>query len=179
MPAHELKISPDPDFGRLDMVLRRQGIPDRVPFYELYSNVEPEVLEAIGKAPELMPEGLSDEAQWAYGVRRHITYMYHLGYDYVNVGARNFAFPKEPDSTAMTAQGERAYVMAANHTIANREEFESYPWPDMSEVDYSPLERVAELYPPGMRGIAGSAGILENVMWLLGYEGISYLLADD
>ena len=63
----------------------------------------------------------------------------------------------------MTAQGERAYVMAADHTIANRAEFESYPWPDMSEVDYSPLERVAEFYPPGMWGIAGSAGILENV----------------
>jgi len=30
-----------------------------------------------------------------------------------------------------------------------------------------------------MKVIAGSAGVLENVMWLLGYEGISYLLADD
>jgi uroporphyrinogen decarboxylase len=154
-------------------------MPDRVPFFELYSNIEPEVLEAIGKAPEPLPEGASEEKAWEYGVQRHCTYMYHLGYDYVNVGARNFAFPKEPDAVAMTAQGERAYVMAGDHTIANREDFESYAWPDMSAVDYSPLERVSEFYPPGMWGIAGSAGILENVMWLLGYEGISYLLADD
>jgi uroporphyrinogen decarboxylase len=79
----------------------------------------------------------------------------------------------------MTAQGERAYVMAGSHTIANRKEFEAYPWPDMDEVDYSPLDRVGAFIPEGMKGIAGSAGILENVMWLLGYEGISYLLADD
>ncbi len=33
--------------------------------------------------------------------------------------------------------------------------------------------------PEGMRVISGHTGILENVMWLLGYEGISYLLYDD
>jgi uroporphyrinogen decarboxylase len=30
-----------------------------------------------------------------------------------------------------------------------------------------------------MKAIVGYTGILENVMWLLGYEGISYLLYDD
>ena len=30
-----------------------------------------------------------------------------------------------------------------------------------------------------MKAIVGYTGILENVMWLLGYEGVSYLLHDD
>jgi len=49
----------------------------------------------------------------------------------------------------------------------------------MQDVDYSPLEKVAEFLPEGMKVIGRFSGILENVMWLLGYQGISYLLYDD
>jgi uroporphyrinogen decarboxylase len=174
-------MQPDPDFGRLDAVLRRKGVPDRVPFFELYSNITTEVLEAIGKTPQTSdPASASSEAdQWEHGIMQHISYMYHLGYDYINAGPRNFAFPKAEEPTAMTAQGERSYTLAGAHTIQSRAEFDRYAWPDMPSVDYTPLERVSALLPDGMKVIAGSAGILENVMWLLGYEGISYLLADN
>ena len=48
MSARVLKIKPDPDFGRLERVLTQQGLPDRVPFFELLSNLEAQVLEVIG-----------------------------------------------------------------------------------------------------------------------------------
>lgn len=173
MCARKLNITPRPDFERLAKVLRRSDIPDRVPFFDLHSQVVDQVLEAIGQA-DAVPRSDPD-----YGTRRHITYMYHLGYDYVNAGSTNFVFPRHEDPKAMTTQGERAYVQAGLHTIASWQDFEDYPWPVMADIDYSPLERISGLLPEGMGVIAGSSGILENVMWLLGYEGISYALYED
>jgi len=94
MAARKLKIKPRPDFGRLEKVLRRQALPDRVPFYELYSNIEAEVLQAIGKAGESvkkLPDGSDLETRL---LNQHITYQFHLGYDYIIVNPKNFEFPR-------------------------------------------------------------------------------------
>ncbi|HUT23756.1 MAG TPA: uroporphyrinogen decarboxylase family protein [Sumerlaeia bacterium] len=173
-------IDPKPDFARLEKVLRRQGEPDRVPFYELFSNIQDDVLRTLGKldaepdAAELSPEE-SEERAW----RKHIDYMRLLGYDYLSVGAYGFGFALPARATALTKEGERAYLQADTHAIANRRDFERHPWPDMSRVDYTPLDRIARLMPPGMRGIPAFSGVLENVMWLLGYEGTAFLLFED
>lgn len=180
MPAQKLKLAPKPDFGRLDKVLRRQGIPDRIPFYELFSNIESEVLQAIGNPGEDMDAKSGNREREDRELQQHINYMFSLGYDYVNVGAKGFGFPQKEKPQAMTSQGERAYLTADTHTISDRKDFDEYPWPVMSDVDYSPLERVVTLLPEGMKVISnGPGGILENVMWLLGYEGIGYLMYDD
>ena len=164
MAKRELKIEPDPDFGRFEKVLRREGEPDRVPFYELFSNIEPEVMAAIGA-----DQGPTDpEAPWSSDpdvrrsvLRRHIAYQHALGYDYCNCGGVGFGFPREKLQSAETTEGERSYVRG-------------------SGVDYSPLEAVGAMLPEGMKAVTnGPGGVLENVMWLLGYEGISYLLYDD
>ncbi|MBN1350596.1 uroporphyrinogen-III decarboxylase-like protein [candidate division KSB1 bacterium] len=177
MSSANFKIQPNPDFSRLEKVLLRQGNPDRVPFYELFSNIESQVLAVLGISPEFEHSGSDPESA---ELQRHITYMYSLGYDYVNVSARNFGFPQKARPTARTAEGERGYLKANTHTIANRNDYESYPWPRMDEIDYTPFERIAKILPEGMKAIALSpGGVLENVMWLLGYEGISYLFRDD
>ena len=49
----------------------------------------------------------------------------------------------------------------------------------MEEIDYSLLEKAATRLPDGMKVISNSSGILENVMWLLGYEGISFKIFDE
>ena len=51
MAKSRLRIQPDPDFGRLMKVLRRDGVPERVPFCELFSNIIPDVLETIERSP--------------------------------------------------------------------------------------------------------------------------------
>lgn len=166
---------PEPDFDRLLKVLRRDGEPDRVPFFELFSNLEREVLEALGRWEP--PEG---KDPWDGQLRNHITYQTTLGYDYLNVRPLDFVFPRSELPRAMTTEGERAYYLASSHTIANRAEFEAYPWPDPDKADYSLYERVRPLMPDGAKIITlGPGGVLENVMWLLGYEGLSYLLVDD
>lgn len=179
MAAIELAIEPNPNFRRLEAVLRRQGEPDRVPFYELFSNIQADVLRALGKLDETSDAALTPQEREERAWRQHITYMLALGYDYVNGDAYGFGFPQGERARGMTPQGERAYIRGADCRIANRKDFEEYPWPDMGSVDYSPLERIGTLLPDGMKVICGSSGVLENVMWLLGYEGISYLLHDD
>jgi uroporphyrinogen decarboxylase len=168
----KLSFAPSPDFSRLERVLRRQGEPDRVPFFELHSQLGDRVLADLGIE-------VSGGDPDTLGLRRHIAYLHALGYDYCNAGVKGFGFPIAEQPKAMTAHGERTYFTAAAHTIAGWRDFETYPWPDLAAVDPSPLEEVKRLLPDGMRVIAGSAGVLENVMWLLGAEGLAWKLADD
>jgi len=125
--SHSFKIDPSPDFNRLLKVLTRDGIPDRVPFYELFSNIESEVLIHLGKisAGQIPPSGTPERARW--DLQQHLTYMFTLGYDYVNVRATNFYFPQKARPMTMTAQGARGYLAGSSCTIANRRDFESYP----------------------------------------------------
>ncbi|MHB8962406.1 MAG: hypothetical protein ACYC5K_04555, partial [Saccharofermentanales bacterium] len=109
----------------------------------------------------------------------HVRYMYQLGYDYINIFADRFDFPMKQRQSTHTKEGERSYVNAECTTINGWEDFEKYPWPVMAEVDYSRFDRAAGFTPEGMKVIAWNSGILEYAMWLLGYEGISYLLSDD
>ncbi|NOZ24032.1 MAG: uroporphyrinogen-III decarboxylase-like protein [Planctomycetes bacterium] len=180
MCARELAIEPSPDFSRLEMILKREGTPDRVPFLELFSQLQGPVLKALGKLDESSDEGLSPEEKEAKAWKQQIEYMLALGYDYTVVRPYGFEFPKKGErAKGVTPCGERSYVLADTHDIANRKDFENYPWPDMAEVDYSPFERIGQYLPEGMKVICiGPGGVLENAMWLLGYEGISYLLYD-
>jgi uroporphyrinogen decarboxylase len=177
MSPRKLKIRPDPDFSRLEKVITRKAIPDRVPFFELLSNLEEEVLETLGRAGNKTP--LYGREEKVRLLQRQIDYMYHLGYDYISLQPENFEFPRKQAPKTMTAQGEREYFPGAFHTIADRRDFESYPWPRASRIDYSLFEKAAEILPQGMKIIASFSGILENVMWLLGYEGSCYLLYED
>jgi uroporphyrinogen decarboxylase len=174
-------IRPAPDFHRLEKVLARQ-VPDRVPFFEIFSNIEETVLREIGD-PEL-PHTHRFPAPRGAGSRdflRHLRHQYWMGYDYASVreSMTGFVFQQKEKPAAMTVQGDRHYMTQELKTIADRADFERYRWPDMSCIDYSPFEYAPQILPDGMKVIGDSPGVFENVMWLLGYEGISYLLFDD
>ena len=177
----DLKIKPDPDFRRLDKVLRRQGTPDRVVFYELFSNIENEVLTALGNPNVPYSMRLENSAPQDRILVPHITYQYYLGYDYINIreDMTGFQFPRNKRPSAMTAQGSREYMSQDSNTIADRKDFDKYVWPVMSNIDYSYFERASEIIPEGMKAVGDSPGIFENIFWLLGYEKLAYMLYED
>jgi len=179
MDSRTLCTDPNPDFQRLEKVLRRDGEPDRVPFYELVSNITQPVLQRLGKWEDTEDANLTEEDRQERQRRNAETYAMSLGYDYLSIGGTGFGFPQAERVVGTTSQGQRSYLKGDTHMIASRKDFEEYPWPDMKKVDYSPLEDAEQCIPTGMKGIVGSCGILENTMWLLGYEGISLLLYDD
>jgi uroporphyrinogen decarboxylase len=161
---------PSPDFGRLEKTLAR-GVPDRVPFIELF--IDEEVMIAIREAPFS-----GDPRQRC----REMAELYlRLGYDYVPAGIY-FGFPYRTVTVADTARlsrGERAWVDESHGAIETWDDFERYAWPTPTDETYAPLDHAAKALPEGMKLIPhGPGGVLENVMWLMGYEPMSYAMAD-
>jgi len=157
----------------------RKGPPDRVPFFELFSNIELQVLQHIGRFRQTRHSSPGSDDEEFRLIQQQIGYMYYLGYDYISLYPKNFDFPRNAPPKTVTAFGEREYHTADFHTISCRRDFDNYSWPDPSELDYSNFEQAIKALPEGMKIIASFSGVLENVMWLLGYKGTSYLLYED
>ncbi len=154
-----------PDFNRLKKVLLRQGEPDLVPFYELFA--DPEVIAAFTR--KQVTAGSTVE------------FHYRLGYDYVPAGT-GLGYARHDlhvQDTAGLSRGERSFVNNTRGTIENRKDFDAYPWPELTPAAFSPVLETAPLLPKGMKIIVGMSGILENVMWLMGYMPLSYALYED
>jgi uroporphyrinogen decarboxylase len=98
----------------------------------------------------------------------------NAGYDYLTVHGSDFGFPTKPHGQ----QASRS--MDEGALISDRASFEAYPWPDPERCDYRRLDDLGAELPKGMKLIAfGPNGVLENVMALVGYEHLCYMLADD
>ena len=166
-------IEPDGDFNRLLCVLHRDGEPDRVPFYELFSNIEAQVMGVDTEQGATLTH--IDESQ----IPLHIRHQHRMGYDYVGWRAGALEFLRPERGVGHTPQGERRYVRGADSLVASREQFESYPWPDVSAVDYSSLDGLMGMLPGGMKAIPAYSGIFENTVWIVGYETMCTLLFED
>ncbi len=163
-------FEPSPDFGRLLRAIAREE-PDRVPFIELF--LDEEIMVALREAP------FSEDAEQRC---RELSELYRrLGYDYVPAET-SFGYPHRTvgaADTAALARAERSWVEESRGTIETWEDFKGYRWPKPAEEHYLPLEHAARALPEGMKLIPhGPGGVLENVMWLMGYEPMSYAMAD-
>jgi len=169
MPYPDLKL--EPDFARLEAVFARR-VPDRVPFIELF--VDEPVMVAVRGAP------FSSDAD---GYARDLAeYYYRMGYDYVPC-ATSFGFPYKSTAvadTAALAMRERAWMDENRGMVETWEDFDRYPWPTPTDECYRPIEYAARYLPEGMKLIPhGPGGVLENVMWVMGYGPMSYAMADE
>ncbi|HEY3378685.1 MAG TPA: uroporphyrinogen decarboxylase family protein [Armatimonadota bacterium] len=155
---------PSPNFENLLRVLRREA-PSRPTLFEFFLN-DPLYLQLSG-----MQEKPTDKLEAG---RMYIQAYANAGYDYTTTHGANFGFP----SKAVAHQASRS--MNDTAVIADRADFDAYPWPDPNESDYSPLEILAPDLPAGMKFVAyGPGGVLENVMQLVGYETLCLLTMDD
>ena len=170
---------PDPDFERLRKVLLRQGRPDRVPFVELFADRE--IMQAVVAEPFPRPDP-DDRQLQEIVLRRAIRFWYETGYDYITV-VRPSVMAGEwvrADDTAALPHDRRGWKDGSTDVISNWEDFEAYPWPGPEEVDYYGLEYVWHHLPDGMQVIyLGPGGVLENMMWLMGYVPLALALKDD
>ncbi len=168
MPYPDLK--PDPNFDRLKTVFARKQ-PDRVPFIELF--LDDEIMVSLREAPF----SADPARRW-----QEIADLYfRLGYDYVPASA-GFGFPYHTvaaEDTAPLSRGQRSWVQESDGAVQTWEDFERYPWPLPKDEHYLPIEYAAAARLDGMGLIPiGPGGVLENVMWLMGYGPMSYAMAD-
>jgi|YNPNPStandDraft_1061719.scaffolds.fasta_scaffold04382_10 uroporphyrinogen decarboxylase len=163
--------SPNPD--RLASILRHEGRPGPVPFIELFAD-EP-IMEAVLGHPMVPAEAQGEEAHRARA-RSLIAFYRQLGYDYVPVqlaSGLQRATAVAADTAALS-RGARHWDNSTTGRITTWAEFEAYPWPRPEHIDYTPAEVLLEELPDDMGAIAlGAGGVLEWVMWLMGYENLA------
>jgi uroporphyrinogen decarboxylase len=85
------------------------------------------------------------------------------------------------DTTAIGAQRRDDREWAEEHggPIRSWKDFETYPWPKVSDVDFGPLEWLEENLPENMGVYDLTAHILEMLTILMGYETFCYKVADE
>jgi len=162
---------PSPDFSRFLKVVLRQGEPDRVPFAELFHDGE--IMSAIQGPPPA--DDLDASAAW------RVKFWRDMGYDYVSQGLDvGFSTPGlTAADTAALSRGQRGWVNEATGPITTWQEFEAYPWPEITPAAFSSLEAVGRALPDGMKVAAMiPGGPLENLTFLMGFESFSYALVD-
>ena len=167
MNLETLKIEPAPDFSRIEKMLSRKSIPDKAPCMELRSDLEEKIMGG-----KIKKQDFKNEID--YSVKLHIEYQYRLGYDFAGIRS-DFNFPQKKSRISEGEKGKAEIVQSGDSLVSNREEFEKYPWPDMSKIDYSPMEKAKKILPEGMKLLPRvTGGVFENAMLLVGFEQICY-----
>ena len=107
-------------------------------------------------------------------LRMAVSAMENLGYDYASCCASSLAF------SPIVADHRQTKSLNDANSIFDWESFEKFNWPDMAAQDYSRLEQIAPYLPEGMKiMVVGPGGVLENVMELVGYDNLCFMLFDE
>jgi uroporphyrinogen decarboxylase len=152
-----------PDFQRLQDTLFNKKT-DAIPLIEL--GIDPFIKSSILGRPL---QKLNDDVE----------FMYHMGYDFVkiqpliNFDIQSQNVRKTLESTEKGSATDRAWAPESEGIIKDWSDFENYPWPDKSQIDYSRFEQIRGLLPDGM-GVIGQYGDIFTLVWeLMGFENFA------
>jgi uroporphyrinogen decarboxylase len=170
-----------PDWEALRDCILRRGTPRRVHVIELF--LDGEVQAALSSRFGLL-DGLAP-ADPFFAEKRTVCLQRFLGYDYVRQGVEGLAMPLQRTLVAdtpgaLTRATGRAFVDESRGPITCWEDFERYPWPQVSQLSTRALEWYEKNLPDDMCviGSGGFAHFAEYLTWLLGYETLCYALVD-
>jgi len=110
-------------------------------------------------------------------IRIYLKAYHAAGYDFLSVPPWQFRA-----MNFRATQRERSASVSMSHggVITDRESFEKYEWPDPEETDWDTFERIKPHVPDGMKLIIfGPGGVLENLVNLMGYEDLCFVLSED
>lgn len=170
----------EPDAEQFLNVVTRRALPTRVHYTELFLDeaVKRQVAERYSLADDI------DHNDPFAALKRDIAIYGFLGYDVFRVSVLKEAFTGHMLSTADTAtvpgqQGQmRSWSDEHDGPIQTWSDFEAYPWPAVSDIDFSDLEWLDKHLPDTMGCYELTAHILEMVVFLLGYEPFCLKLFD-
>ncbi len=166
--------------GLIDCIMRR-GTPDRVYYFELFldTEVKAAIVERFGLADKLDPKDPH------FAQKREIEMQKFLGYDSVRCGLDDFEFSLNKtvidDTAEIRRESGREYINEQKGLITTWEEFEHYPWPEITASSTASLEWYEKNLPENMCiiGSGGFAHFAEYLNWLMGYETLCYALYDN
>jgi len=158
----------EPDFNQLLKVLNRERA-DRPVLFEYFTN---------GPLNEFLAgRVLNNPSNLEETVRLIIDAFTNAGYDYVSLPSRYYGAMRF--TTAAHAQ-KSTVSQNESFLITDRATFSNYPWPDPELGDFDLINRVSTYLKTNMKFVTpGPGGVLENVIDLVGFERLCYLLFDD
>lgn len=163
----QTRLKRQPDFSQFLKVLRREGRPDYLPFFELFASPK-FVAQRTETDFDNIPWGSED--YW----RIYVDFWLGMGYDCIPMEVP-FNFPL-PTGYGGLSEGSETLVV-----IRDLEDFEKYLWPEESApLDFGHFEIVARLIPDGIKIIGGGCGgPYEWLSMMMGTVGLSYALMDN
>lgn len=154
-----------PDIENLYKVLRCEE-PSRPTLFELFLNKE--LYEKLAGRPA-PPNTNSVEY-----LRFLVDAFAAAGYDYATTYACDMSFETAPQDHLGTIS------LNGGTIITDRASYNAYTWPNPAQYDYSKLDAILPYLPEGMKlMIMGPGGVLENVMAIVGYDNLCYMLYED
>ena len=177
IPRVERLPRPEPDINNLLAVLRRQK-PRRVPMLEL--KIDEEVMSALLGEPYITWSKNAPADARSKSIEQTISLAQRLGFDAFRLRtAVPLDFQKDNvQDTANLSRGQRQWQNEHHGPIQTTEDLERYPWPELDDVDFGPVDEMLEALPEGMACIAYCSGVFEWSSWLMGLERFSTALYD-
>jgi uroporphyrinogen decarboxylase len=189
--------NPKPDIDRFISAMTGKLVPDKPPLEEyLIDNVvmrpilegmlgrtwveTADKAEYMGGQMDFSQESLDLIDRW---LDNQIAFWYHMGYDFVRVEV-SLPLPAISHVTKDTARGAEAYKRAWQGlepgVIQTWEDFEKYPWPQVTDRCFYIHQYICGHLPEGMGFLSCHAGgVYEHVSRLMGYEGLCLALHDN
>lgn len=159
-----------PDYEQFLKVLRRQGQPTHLPFYEHGYSLG-FFYERTGR--DFRRTGYADPDFWPV----YVDFWLGMGFDVVplEIGPNCWLPPAHYTEGSVSRESE------AHVCIRTMEDFERYPWPtEDGYLNYHHFETVSKLLPDGAKIIGGvGGGPYEWAAVLMGVMGLSLLLFDN
>ena len=166
--------------AHLDCILRKKE-PERVFNIELY--LDEEIIDAVAERFDLVNDLNPSDPH--FKLKRDITVHRFLGYDMFRVTIPGFDFPTNLHRTndATTEEGQirdsRDWVDEHTGPIQSWEDFENYPWPDISKVDVSAMEWYEKNLPEDMAVFELTTHVFEILSWIMGFETLCYKIFEE
>jgi uroporphyrinogen decarboxylase len=196
---------PEPDFDEFLKICEGLKDPDRVHHVEVIvdEEIKKEIMEKhldqkfhppvgmfFGEADKSLKSLKKEDhikAKEDY-YRMNISFHYHMGYSFVtdhdfliNLEGFNTVSEKTNDTAALS-RGERFWAQEGQGLIRTWDDYEDFPWNKAGRLleDYdSHLDFIGENLPDGMKIAVVGAVNAQLLGWMLGFEGLFYLIQDD
>ncbi len=163
------RLKREPDFEQFIKVLKREGKPRYLPFYEHAASGG-----FIAQRTETKFDRMTRDDPGYWNI--YVDFWLGMGYDCIPMEiSLNCPLPRG------NQESEESHGSESRVVIGNWEDFEKYSWPLLNNpIDFKPFETVGKLLPEGVKIIGGvGAGPYEWVSMMMGVMGLSYALADN
>lgn len=176
-----LGFSVKPDVEELLDILWRKKRPKRVHYIELFHDAE--VIARI--AERFMLADDLDKNDPYYLQKLNIVVHQFLGFDVFHIPTEGEDYFKlklnliKDTAQKNTNRGDRRWMEEHEGPIQNWEDFGDYPWPEVKKIDFSNFEWMEKNLPENMGCYDLTAGILERLTWLVGYENLCLMVYDN